>query len=74
MTSTADGAYIFRPVSPGLPVTTLLLIENSVEMASIWPGLQHHYLPNVLGNIRAANPIVPVSVMFTLSLLDVVRW
>jgi len=52
---------IFKPVVPGEVVATLVLIESSQAMVDFWPDLRHHYLPTLLGTMRSANPIVPVS-------------
>lgn len=41
-------------------VITLVLIENSQEMKSVWGELRSHYLPTLLGTMRVANPVVPV--------------
>lgn len=51
---------IFKPVVPGEAVATLVLIENSESMIPLWPDLQDHHLPTLLGTMRLANPIVPV--------------
>ena len=52
---------IFRPVVPGEAVATLVLIENSQAMVQNWSDLRDHHLPTLLGTMRLANPIVPVS-------------
>jgi len=59
-----SGSTIFRPVVPNQAVATLLLIENSREMVSIWPVLQDHYLPTLIGTMRIANPVAPVGTIF----------
>jgi hypothetical protein len=51
----------FKPVVPGEAVATLVLIENSQAMVNWWPDLHDHHLPTLLGTVRLANPIVPVS-------------
>ena len=52
---------IFRPVVSGEAVATLVLIENSQVMVQNWSNLCDHHLPTLLGTMRLANPIVPVS-------------
>jgi hypothetical protein len=52
---------IFKPVIPGQAVATLVLIENSQAMVNSWSDLRDHHLPTLLGTMRLANPIVPVS-------------
>ncbi|TFK51345.1 hypothetical protein OE88DRAFT_1659288 [Heliocybe sulcata] len=59
----AGSAPIFQPITQGGPVATLLLIENSREMAQYWPELRAHYLPTLLGTMRLANPVVPIQVL-----------
>ncbi|KZT30209.1 hypothetical protein NEOLEDRAFT_317993 [Neolentinus lepideus HHB14362 ss-1] len=59
----AGSAPIFQPITAGGPVATLLLIENSREMAQYWPELRAHYLPTLLGTMRLANPVVPIQVL-----------
>jgi len=56
---------IFRPVVPGEAVATLVLIENSQAMVQSWSDLRDHHLPTLLGTMRLANPIVPVSTELT---------
>lgn len=51
---------IFKPSQPGIPVATLVLIENSHGMIHGWSDLRDHHLPTLLGTMRLANPIVPV--------------
>ena len=52
---------IFRPVVLGEAVATLVLIENSQAIVQNWSDLHDHHLPTLLGTMRLANPIVPVS-------------
>ena len=52
---------IFRPVVSGEAVATLVLIENSQAMVQNWSDLRDHHLPTLLGTMRLANLIVPVS-------------
>ncbi|KAI0313104.1 hypothetical protein OF83DRAFT_1294536 [Amylostereum chailletii] len=60
---------MFSPLTPGRPVATLLLIENSQPMFSRWPDLRDHYLPNLLGSMRVVNPVVPIQVLWLTSCL-----
>lgn len=41
-------------------VVTLILIENSQGMRTVWNDLRQHYLPTLLGTMRVANPVIPV--------------
>ena len=50
---------IFRPVVSGEAVATSVLIENSPAM--VQSDLRDHHLPTLLGTMRLANSIVPVS-------------
>jgi hypothetical protein len=52
---------IFRPAVSGEAVATLVLIENSQAMVQNWSDLRDHHLPTLLGTMRLANLIVPVS-------------
>jgi hypothetical protein len=52
---------IFRPVVSGEAVAILVLIENSQAMVQNWSDLRDHHLPTLLGTMRLANSIVPVS-------------
>ena len=52
---------IFRPVLSGEAVAILVLIENSQAMVQNWSDLHDHHLPTLLGTMRLANSIVPVS-------------
>ncbi|KAG8215693.1 hypothetical protein J3R82DRAFT_7571 [Butyriboletus roseoflavus] len=45
-------------------VVTLILIENSHGMLSVWNDLRQHYLPTLLGTMRLANPVVPIPVLW----------
>jgi len=60
MSAMADGASIFKPAFPGLPVAVFLLIENSQTMMPHWPDLRDRYLPTILKSVKAANPDVQV--------------
>ena len=52
---------IFSSSSPATKaVVTLILIENSQGMLTVWNDLRQHYLPTLLGSMRMANPVVPV--------------
>ena len=62
-----DGSAVFRPVVPNEAVATLLLIENSQEMFSMWPNLRDQYLPTLIGNMRIANPVAPVARLSSIS-------
>jgi len=52
---------IFRPVMSGEAFATLVLIENSQVMVQNWSNLCDHHLPTLLGTMRLANSIIPVS-------------
>ena len=51
---------LFKPAQQGHTVATLVLIENSAAMVERWPDLRDRHLPTLLGNMRMANPVVPV--------------
>jgi hypothetical protein len=65
-----DGSAIFRPVVPGQAVATLLLIENSQNMMSIWPNLRDRHLPTLIGTMRIANPVALVGPFLILNKLN----
>ncbi|KAJ3483880.1 hypothetical protein NLJ89_g12027 [Agrocybe chaxingu] len=53
---------VFKSPDPQQPIAVLLLIENSKNMAAIWPDLRDQYLRRLLDSIVAANPGAPVAV------------
>ncbi|KAF7416316.1 hypothetical protein PC9H_002581 [Pleurotus ostreatus] len=58
-------AGIFRPPMPNQAVATLLLIENSRTMASLWSDLRDHYLQPLVETLERPYPPVPTT-MFVL--------
>lgn len=42
------------------PDKTLLLIENSQSMKSVWPEIRNYHLPALIGQLEVTNPLVPV--------------
>ena len=47
---------------PGDAVSVSVLVEDSVAMAAKWPDIRDAYLPNLLENLRAADPSVQVRI------------
>ena len=59
MTSPPSLAFS-QPAMSGDAVSVLVLAEDSSAMASKWPDVRNAYLPNLLENLRAADPSVQV--------------
>lgn len=64
MSSGGPAPHIFKSDVAAEAVITLVLIENSQEMVPAWGHLRGHYLPTLLGSMRAANPVVPIPVLW----------
>ena len=47
---------------PGDAVSVSVLVEDSVAMAAKWPDIRDAYLPNLLENLRSADPSVQVRI------------
>ncbi|EJF61907.1 hypothetical protein DICSQDRAFT_161239 [Dichomitus squalens LYAD-421 SS1] len=45
-----------KPAMPGDAVSVTVLVEDSPAMAARWPDIRDAYLPNLLDNLRAADP------------------
>lgn len=67
MASSGSAATIFKSDVAVEAVITLVLIENSQEMVPAWGNLRGHYLPTLLGSMRAANPVVPIPVLWLMT-------
>jgi hypothetical protein len=59
-----EGCTIFRSVLPNQAVATLLLIENSKAMSTIWPNIRDKHLPTLIDTLGIANPLAPVGPVF----------
>ena len=51
-----------KPAMPGDAVSVSVLVEDSVAMAAKWPDIRDAYLPNLLENLRSADPSVQVRI------------
>jgi hypothetical protein len=59
----ANSPVIFGPSLPNQPTATLLLVENSEEMSSIWPDLRDQHLPTLFGALQRVNLEVQVELL-----------
>ncbi|KAI6043653.1 hypothetical protein EDC04DRAFT_672516 [Pisolithus marmoratus] len=64
MASSSPAPSIFKSDAAVEAVITLVLIENSQEMVPAWGNLRGQYLPTLLGCMRAANPVVPIPILW----------